>query len=189
MGILDFINNKSQCECSIAENDFTHDELVCDQELITQVVYRAKIATMSTDANNVVSIIEQWILHGASITSGLTLVTFDPSCYIRISSFSNPVCVNGNISTVATTTTTTTTTTTSTSTVPSDTTFNVHVLYLLCGVVMVVVVMVIAVCTCVALCFRAAREKHTSIRYRSYTTGGTFCSLKISFTIFHSVYT
>ena len=149
--ILDFINNKSQCECSIADNDFIHDELICDQELVTQAVYRAKIATMSTDASDIVSIIEQWIQHGASITTGLTLVTFDPSCYIHISSFSDPVCVNGNMSTVAT------------STAPSDTTSNV--LYVLCGGVMVVVVMVTVVCA--ALCYRSVREKH-AVRYKSY---------------------
>ena len=66
---------------------------MCENDEPLQVVYRANITTYASySASQLVSYIEEWIRQGASITSGVFMVTFDSSCPVEVSDINEPIC-------------------------------------------------------------------------------------------------
>ena len=67
--------------------------LLCDAQNPTQAVYRAQVFNFgSISSTQIVSWIEDWVLNGASVTSGTVLVTFDPTCPVTLNSFNDEIC-------------------------------------------------------------------------------------------------
>ena len=80
------------CGCSLSIEDIFNDAITCDTD---NMVYRAGIgATSQLSANNVVTIMNNWIEHSSALLiDGDTLeIDFDPSCPLVISSLTEPVC-------------------------------------------------------------------------------------------------
>ena len=66
---------------------------MCDTQNPTQAVYRAQVFNFgSISSTQIVSWIEEWVLNGASVTSGPVLVTFDPTCPVPLNSFNDEIC-------------------------------------------------------------------------------------------------
>ena len=67
--------------------------LLCDTQNPTQAVYRAQVFNFgSISSTQIVSWIEEWVLNGASVTSGPILVTFDPTCPVLLNSINDEIC-------------------------------------------------------------------------------------------------
>ena len=67
--------------------------LFCDAQNPTQAVYRAQVFNFgSISSTQIVSWIEEWVLNGASVTSGPVLVTFDSTCPVHLNSFNHEIC-------------------------------------------------------------------------------------------------
>ena len=67
--------------------------LLCDAQNSTQAVYRAQVFNFgSISSTQIVSWIEDWVLNGASVTSGPILVTFDPTCPVPLNSVNDEIC-------------------------------------------------------------------------------------------------
>ena len=103
------------CECGFLDSFITNETLFCDTQYPTQVVYRAKLFNFgSISSTQIVSCIEDWVLNGASVTSGLVLVTFDPTCPVPLNSINDGICeLPGTMSTYTSTPTIVTTQSTS----------------------------------------------------------------------------
>ena len=81
------------CECGFLDSFITNETLFCDTQNPTQVVYRAKLFNFgSITSTQLVSWIEDWVLNGASVTSGPILVTFDPTCPVPLNSINDRIC-------------------------------------------------------------------------------------------------
>ena len=81
------------CECRFLDSFITNESLFCDTQNPTQVVYRAKLFNFgSISSTQIVSWIEDWVLNGASVTIGLVLVTFDPTCPVPLNSINDGIC-------------------------------------------------------------------------------------------------
>ena len=67
--------------------------LLCDAQNPTQAVYRAEVFHFgSISSTQIVLWIEDWVLNGASVTSGPILVTFDPTCPVTLKSINDEIC-------------------------------------------------------------------------------------------------
>ena len=81
------------CECGFLDSFITNESLFCDTQNPTQVVYRAKLFNFgSISSTQIVSWIEDWVLNGASVTSGPILVTFDSTCPVNLKSTNDRIC-------------------------------------------------------------------------------------------------
>ena len=84
---------RHRCQCDFQETFISQAMLLCQKEDPTQVVYRARITRYGTiSATKLVGFIEEWVKQGASITTGILVVTFDSNCLIRISDIDEPIC-------------------------------------------------------------------------------------------------
>ena len=67
--------------------------LLCDTQNPTQAVYRAQVFNFgSISSTQIVSWIEEWVLNGASVTTGPVLVTFDSTCPVSLNSINDNIC-------------------------------------------------------------------------------------------------
>ena len=67
--------------------------ILCEEETPTQVVYRSNITRYGDySADQLVGYIEEWVQQEALLISGITVVTFDSNCTVRISGIDEPVC-------------------------------------------------------------------------------------------------
>ena len=81
------------CDCGFLDSFITNETLLCDTQNPTQAVYRAQVFNFgSISSTQIVSWIEDWVLNGASVTSGLVLVTFDPTCPVPLNSYNDEIC-------------------------------------------------------------------------------------------------
>ena len=81
------------CDCGFLDSFITNETLLCDTQNPTQAVYRAQVFNFgSISSTQIVSWIEDWVLNGASVTSGPVLVTFDPTCPVPLNSFNDEIC-------------------------------------------------------------------------------------------------
>ena len=81
------------CKCGFLDSFITNETLFCDIQNPTRVVYRAQVFNFgSISSTQIVSWIEAWVLNGASVTSGLVLVTFDPTCPVPLNSINDRIC-------------------------------------------------------------------------------------------------
>ena len=93
---------RGSCQCDFQESFISQAVLLCDQQEPTQIVYRANITSYgSYSANQLVGYIEDWVKQGATVTSGVAIVTFDPDCPVRINDISDPVCAQTLTSTAS----------------------------------------------------------------------------------------
>ena len=84
---------RERCQCDFQESFIGQAMLLCDQQQPTQVLYRANITSYgSYSANQLVGYIEDWVKQGATFTTGVFIVTFDPDCPVRINDLSDPIC-------------------------------------------------------------------------------------------------
>ena len=84
---------RDRCQCDFQESFISQAVLLCDQQQPTQIVYRANITSYKNySADQLVGYIEDWAKQGATIFTGLAVVTFDPNCPVRINDISDPVC-------------------------------------------------------------------------------------------------
>ena len=59
------------CECGFLDSFITNETLLCYAQNPTQAVYRAQVFNFgSISSTQIVSWIEEWVLNGASVTSG-----------------------------------------------------------------------------------------------------------------------
>ena len=66
---------------------------MCDIQNQTQAVYRAQVFNFgSISSTQIVSWIEDWVLNGASVIYGSSLVTFDPTCPVPLNSINDEIC-------------------------------------------------------------------------------------------------
>ena len=81
------------CDCGFLDSFIAQEMLLCDTQNPTQAVYRAQVFNFgSISSTQIVSWIENWVLNGASVTSGHVLVTFDPTCPVPLNSFNDRIC-------------------------------------------------------------------------------------------------
>ena len=80
------------CDCVYTQDLLDNEQLLCDQSRPMLAVYRAEIASTNISSHDVVAIIEQWASEGATYTEEVFIVTFDPTCPVRITSTNDPVC-------------------------------------------------------------------------------------------------
>ena len=91
------------CECGFLDMFITQEMLLCDTQNPTQAVYRAQVFNFgSISSTQIVSWIEEWVLNGASVTSGPILVTFDPTCPVPLTRFNDEICQQDMTVTAAT---------------------------------------------------------------------------------------
>ena len=84
---------RDYCECGFLDSFITNETLFCDIQNPIQAVYRAQVFNFgSISSTQIVSWIEDWVLNGASVTSGLVLVTFDPTCPVPLNSINDGIC-------------------------------------------------------------------------------------------------
>ena len=91
---------RDYCQCDFQESFISQGVLFCDEQEPTQIVYRANITSYeSYSANQLVGYIEDWVIQGATITTGVFVVVFDPDCPVRISDVNDPsVCAQTSTS-------------------------------------------------------------------------------------------
>ena len=81
------------CDCGFLDSFITQEMLLCDAQNPTQAVYRAQVFNFgSISSTQIVSWIEDWVLNGASVTSGPILVIFDPTCPVHLDSNNDEIC-------------------------------------------------------------------------------------------------
>ena len=81
------------CDCGFLNSFIANEILLCDTQNPTQAVYRAQVFNFgSISSTQIVSWIEDWVLNGASVTSGPILVTFDSTCPVPLNSFNDEIC-------------------------------------------------------------------------------------------------
>ena len=81
------------CDCGFLDSFIAQEMLLCDTQNPTQAVYRAQVFNFgSIFSTQIVSWIEDWVLNGASETSGPILVTFDSTCPVPLNSFNDEIC-------------------------------------------------------------------------------------------------
>ena len=81
------------CDCGFLDSFISQEMLLCDAQNPTQAVYRAQVFNFgSISSTQIVSWIEEWVLNGASVTSGPVLVTFDRTCPVPLNSFNDEIC-------------------------------------------------------------------------------------------------
>ena len=81
------------CDCGFLDSFITNETLLCDTQNPTQAVYRAQVFNFgSISSTQIVSWIEDWVLNGASVIYGSSLVTFDPTCPVPLNSFNDEIC-------------------------------------------------------------------------------------------------
>ena len=84
---------RERCQCDFQESFISQAVLLCDQQQPTQIVYRANITSYGNySADQLVGYIEDWVKQGATFTTGVLVVMFDPDCPVRINDISDPVC-------------------------------------------------------------------------------------------------
>ena len=86
---------KQSCsQCDFSEQFINGQQLICEQDNPLQAVYRAHIIDYgSLSSGELVAIIEQWVLGGATATTDLgVVIIFDTSCPVSINSTSDTVC-------------------------------------------------------------------------------------------------
>ena len=84
---------RERCQCDFQESFISQAVLLCDQQQPTQIVYRANITSYRNySADQLVSYIEDWVKQGATVTTGFSVVTFDPNCPVKINDIGDPVC-------------------------------------------------------------------------------------------------
>ena len=92
---------RDSCQCDFQKSFISQAVLLCDQQQPTQTVYRASITSYGNySANHLLDYIEVWVKQGATITSGVVIVTFDPDCPVKINDVSDPVCAQPSTSVV-----------------------------------------------------------------------------------------
>ena len=112
---------REKCQCDFQESFISQAVLFCDQQEPTQIVYRAIIASYGNySADQLVGYIEDWVIQGAIITSGLVVAKFDPDCPVRIN-ISDPVCGHPSTSAVTSHSTSTISMTSASTVLPSNT--------------------------------------------------------------------
>ena len=81
------------CNCGFLDSFITNETLFCDIQNPIQAVYRGEVFNFgSISSTQIVSWIENCVLNGVSVTSGLVLVTFDPTCPVPLNSINNGIC-------------------------------------------------------------------------------------------------
>ena len=89
--VIDIVTER--CGCAFTEDYISNEQLLCDPSNPLLAVYRAMISSTNIIlADDVVTIIEQWISSGATVNTGLFIVMFDSTCPVRISNTSDPIC-------------------------------------------------------------------------------------------------
>ena len=91
--VIDAIR-QSCSQCGFSKKFLNGEELICEEDNPLQVVYRAHIIDYaSLSSSELVDIIEQWVMGGATATTDLgVVVAFDASCPVSITSTNDPVC-------------------------------------------------------------------------------------------------
>ena len=91
--VIDAIR-QSCSQCGFSKKFLNREELICEEDNPLQVVYRAHIIDYaSLSSSELVDIIEQWVMGGATATTDLgVVVAFDASCPVSITSTNDPVC-------------------------------------------------------------------------------------------------
>ena len=85
---------RDKCQCDFQESFISQAVLLCDHQQPTQIVYRANITSYRNySADQLVGYIEEWVEQGATISTGVFIVTFDSACPVRINDIRDPVCV------------------------------------------------------------------------------------------------
>ena len=86
---------RDMCQCDFQESLISHAVLLCEEELPTIIVYRARIFRYHTySASQLVGYVDEWVKQGASVTiGGLAQVTFDQDCPVRVNNVDEPICV------------------------------------------------------------------------------------------------
>ena len=92
---------RDSCQCDFQESFISQGVFFCDEQEPTQIVYRANITSYGDySADQLLDFIEEWVNQGATITSGVAIVTFDSDCPVRINDISDPVCAQTSTSVV-----------------------------------------------------------------------------------------
>ena len=91
--VIDAIR-QSCSQCGFSEQFINGEELICEESNPLEVVYRAHIMDYgSLSSSELVDIIEQWVVGGATATTDFgVVVMFDVSCPISINSINDSVC-------------------------------------------------------------------------------------------------
>ena len=80
------------CNCTVPNESIATGKLSCQTSAL-YVTYRSMInGTQSHTAEEMLSFIEDWVYTSPPIMAGPWIVTVDPSCTVRISSFTDLEC-------------------------------------------------------------------------------------------------
>ena len=83
--------------CGITNDVIDKQLFACFSESPTYVTYRARLeGTSETDSGSLISLIEEWVSGGASITVTGVLMTVDSECSVAISSLSEGECLTSD---------------------------------------------------------------------------------------------
>ena len=84
-------------DCGITNDLIDEQKFSCFPESPTYVTYRARLeGTSETDSGSLISLIEEWVSGGASITVTGVLMTVDSECSVAISSLSEGECLTSD---------------------------------------------------------------------------------------------
>ena len=80
-------------ECGITSDIIDKQSLACHHESPSFLTYRARLeGTSERDSEFIVSLMEEWVMSGASIIVTGVLMTVDTHCPVAISSLNNTNC-------------------------------------------------------------------------------------------------
>lgn len=84
---------RDQCQCEFQERFVSPSILVCDEQELTQIVYRANISSFGTySTDQLVGYIEDWVTQGATLESNGNLVVLNCTCPIPVNSTTDLTC-------------------------------------------------------------------------------------------------
>ena len=87
------ILNVSQAHCNNCSTVVSNDILSCDNGTPTDAIYRTNItAIYPYTTTSLIEVITEWIMGGATIASGVTLINLNSQCPLVVATVNEPLC-------------------------------------------------------------------------------------------------
>ncbi len=87
------ILNVSHAHCNNCSAVVSNDILSCDNATPTDAIYRTNItAIYPYTTTSLIELITEWVMGGATVASGITLISLNSQCPVVIATASEPLC-------------------------------------------------------------------------------------------------
>ena len=80
--------------CGVTTDNIDEEAFRCFPSPTHVTYYRARLGgTLETNSSELISLLEEWVRGGPSVTVNRVIMTVDPNCYVVISSLSEEECL------------------------------------------------------------------------------------------------